>query len=131
MNSIYLLFLNSVVAVLSFNQLAFDTDQWKSINLGAEQSYNQVLAQYLNYYSYLYQQNYILNNQNNFNINPISTNFTNTIPISVLKMVNRSTSDKQPTVRPLFPRKNKILLPHKPNIEPMKPLKSKKKTYFM
>ncbi|XP_027837034.1 uncharacterized protein LOC114119619 [Aphis gossypii] len=140
MNSIYLLFLNSVVAVLSFNQLVSDTDQWKSSNIGAEQSYNQVLEQYLNYYNYLYQQNCILNNQNyNVNTNPISTNITNTnpipsnttniIPISVLKMENRSTNNKHPIalpiVRPIFPRKNKILLPRKPNIELMKPLKPK------
>jgi len=61
------------------------------------------------------------------NINPIPTNITNTIPINVFKMENRSTNDKHPTVTvtPIFPRKNKILLPHKPNIEPKKPLKTK------
>lgn len=41
-------------------------------------------------------------------------------------MENRSTvNDKQPTLTPTFPRKNKILLLHKPNIEPKKPFKSK------
>jgi len=40
-------------------------------------------------------------------------------------MENKSTNDKQPTIRPIFPRKNKILLPRKLNIEPIKPLKSK------
>jgi len=40
-------------------------------------------------------------------------------------MENISTKYKQPIVRPIFPRKNKILLPRKPNIEVMKPLKSK------
>lgn len=44
-------------------------------------------------------------------------------------MENRSTNNKHPIalpiVRPIFPRKNKILLPRKPNIELMKPLKPK------
>lgn len=40
-------------------------------------------------------------------------------------MENRSTNDKQPIVRPTFLRKNKILLLRKPNMELMKPLKSK------
>lgn len=60
------------------------------------------------------------------NTNPIPTNITNTIPINAFKMENRSTiNDKQPTVPPIFPRKNKILQLHKTNIELKKPLKSK------
>jgi len=63
------------------------------------------------------------------NTNPIPTNITNTIPINVFKMENRSTKyEEQPTVTPTFLRKNKILLPHKPNIEPKKPLKTKLRT---
>lgn len=61
------------------------------------------------------------------NTNPIPTNITtSTIPINVLKTENRSIiNDKQPTAAPIFLRKNKISLLHKPNIEPKKPLKSK------
>ncbi|XP_016663627.1 uncharacterized protein LOC107884966 [Acyrthosiphon pisum] len=138
MNSMLLLFLNCVVAVLSFDQFAIDTEQWKSTNIGAEQSYyNQVYEQYLNYYNYLYQQNSIFNNQNNnVNTNPtptnitntIPTNITNTIPINLFKMENRSTNEEEPTVTSKFLRKNKILLPHIPNIEPKKPLKTKLRT---
>jgi len=62
------------------------------------------------------------------NTNPIPTNITNTIPINEFKMENRSTHEEQPTVTPTFPRKNKILLPHKPNIDPKKPLKTKLRT---
>lgn len=43
-------------------------------------------------------------------------------------MENRSTNEEQSTVTPTFPRKNKILLLHKPNIEPKKPLKIKTRT---
>jgi len=61
------------------------------------------------------------------NTNSIPTNITtNTIPINLFKTENRSIiNDKQPTVAPIFLRKNKISLLHKPNIEPKKPLKSK------
>lgn len=97
--------------------------------------YDQIkyLINYYNYYTN--QHEFISNNQSSnwsSNIvynNSMPTNITNVIPTSKVQMVKR-TKEKQTTIMPKFQRKNKLLLPHIPNIRPLKPMKSKLRPVF-
>jgi len=90
------------------------------------------LINYYNYYKNL--REFISYNQNisypsiDYN-NSISRNIKNLIPTTEPK-IEKKTNEEQTTIKPIFQRKNKIILPRIPNIRPMKPIKSKLRPVF-
>lgn len=109
-------------------QFTTATEQQKPNVFDVNQLYNQALQQYvLDYYNYISQQDFILNNQNlNYPNNvvhtdPITTKITNSYPINALKTENISTNEKEAAVESTLLQKNKILLPPSRNRKPIKP----------
>lgn len=128
-----------IVIFQVFTATEQSSEQWNPNNYDIQQLYDQISKQYLiNYYNYY---NYYTNLQefisHNLNIsypnivynNSISTNIKNSIPTTEPK-IEKKINEEQTTIKPLFQRKNKILLPRIPNIRPMKPIKSKLRPVF-